>query len=202
MSIADYLEWYVLYIPHEVYWWGGGVFLMLLLVLSAWKGWRGARWALALLLIEYVALLMYFTVFFRRATGVHEWKLMPLWSYKAIGQGVNVLMEEVAMNVAVFVPIGFLLGVIYKGCPWWKLLISGICVSIVIELLQLVLMRGVCETDDVLHNSLGCLMGVWIAKAVAFAAQKLKCSGIGIMGNVQVIRDIKDINSAQAYVEA
>ena len=169
MSIAEYLEWYVLYIPHEVYWRGGGVFLILLLVLTVWKGWRGARWALTFLLMEYVALLMYFTVFCRRATGIYEWRLMPLWSYRAIGQGINVLMEEVAMNVAVFVPIGLLLGVILRGWPWWKVMIPGICVSIVIELLQLILMRGVCETDDVLHNTAGCMMGVFVA-AGAYAA--------------------------------
>lgn len=110
MSIAEYLEWYVLYIPHEVYWWGGAAFLMVLLVMALWKGWQGARWALAFLLVEYVALLMYFAVFCRRPTGQHEWILMPLWSYWTISQGVSVLIEESLMNVAVFVPIGFLSG--------------------------------------------------------------------------------------------
>ena len=164
MSIAEYIEWYVLYIPHEVYWWGGAAFLMVLLVMALWKGWQGARWALAFLLVEYVALLMYFTVFCRRPTGQHEWILMPLWSYWTISQGVSVLIEESLMNVAVFVPIGFLSGVILKGWPWWKVMIPCLCISLAIELLQLILMRGFCETDDVIHNVLGALIGYGVAR--------------------------------------
>ena len=75
------------------------------------------------------------------------------------------LLHEVVMNVAVFVPIGVLLGQIFKGMVWWKVLIPGVCVSVIIELLQLILMRGLCETDDVLHNTLGCLIGIGIVQS-------------------------------------
>ena len=70
MSIAEYFEWYVLYIPHEVYWIGGLAFLVLLFIMTAWKGWQGARYAFGFLLAEYVTLLMYFTVFCRRAVSI------------------------------------------------------------------------------------------------------------------------------------
>ena len=165
MSITDYLEWYILYIPHDVYLWGVVAFLVVLFLFAIWKRFQGVRYALAFLLVEYIALLMYFTVFCRRATGIHEWKLIPLWSYRAIDQGITVLLHEVVMNVAVFVPIGVLLGQIFKDMVWWKVLIPGVCVSVIIELLQLILMRGLCETDDVLHNTLGCLIGIGIVQS-------------------------------------
>ncbi len=172
MSVSEYFEWYVLYIPHEVYWVGGLAFLVLLFIMTAWKGWQGARYAFGFLLAEYVALLMYFTVFYRNATAGYELRLMPLWSYKAINQGISVLLHEVVMNVAVFVPIGILLGLILKDLPWWKVMIPGVCISIAIELLQLILKRGVCETDDVLHNSLGCFIGLWIVQTGSAVVRK------------------------------
>ena len=53
-------------------------------------------------------------------------------------------------------------------------LIAGVGVSVTIELLQLVLRRGTCETDDVISNSIGMLIGFvvfWTLKA-AFLALK------------------------------
>ena len=66
------------------------------------------------------------------------------------------------MNVMVFIPIGALLGTGYTRLQWWKLLLIGFVLSVVIELLQLVLKRGCCEFDDVMHNTLGCLIGYGI----------------------------------------
>ena len=37
----------------------------------------------------------------------------------------------------------------------------GLCFSMLIELLQLVLKRGLTEIDDVVHNGVGCVIGYW-----------------------------------------
>ena len=43
----------------------------------------------------------------------------------------------------------------------WKVgLLIGIGISFSIELLQLVLCRGLFEFDDIIHNSLGFLIGI------------------------------------------
>ena len=65
---------------------------------------------------------------------------------------------EVLLNVALFVPIGFLLGgIMSKG--FLKVLFTGCLLSILIELLQLASGMGLCETNDVIHNTVGCIMG-------------------------------------------
>lgn len=68
------------------------------------------------------------------------------------------------MNIAVFIPIGMMLGIIMREVVWWKAILVGMGISMSIELLQLILMRGCCETDDVIHNSLGCLVGYGVVK--------------------------------------
>ena len=157
----------MLYIPAAVYGWGLVVFLLALLLLMVWKGFRrGLRYALALLLVEYTALLLHFTVFIRPATGKHEMILTPFWSYTAIHGGAKVLMQEVLSNVVVFIPIGFLLGIVLRKGGLAGVMAVGIGISVVIELLQLTMMRGFCETDDVIHNAVGCLMGYGVSKVI------------------------------------
>ena len=61
-------------------------------------------------------------------------------------------LMEVLLNVALFVPIGFLLGgIMPKG--FLNVLLTGFLLSILIELLQLASGRGLCETNDVIHNT-------------------------------------------------
>ena len=164
MSIQEYFEWYVLYIPGAVYCLGLVAFLMVLLLFWWRKGKKkGIRYATAFLLAEYTALLLYFTVFLHRSEGVRQMVLTPFWSYRAIHQGTRILIQEHAMNIAVFIPIGMMLAIVMREVVWWKAILVGMGISMSIELLQLILMRGCCETDDVIHNTLGCLVGYCVA---------------------------------------
>ena len=63
------------------------------------------------------------------------------------------------MNAVVFIPVGFLLSVGFKNLPWWMVLLIGCCLSLSIETMQFLLMRGFAEVDDVMHNTLGCMIG-------------------------------------------
>ena len=109
-----------------------------------------------------MALLLYFTVFIWRNTGTREYALMPFWSYWAALKGARVLAQEIVMNIVVFIPVGFLTGWMQKRATWKTTVLTGATISITIELLQLTLKRGCCETDDVINNSIGCLMGYWL----------------------------------------
>ena len=66
------------------------------------------------------------------------------------------------MNVVAFVPIGLLLGVVFRNIKWWRVLLIGGCISISIEILQLITKRGFSEIDDVIHNVFGCMVGFLI----------------------------------------
>ncbi len=166
MSISEYLEWYILYIPKEIYGWGIISFLFVFLLMSLWRGFAGLRYGMLFLLIEYVALLVYFTVFMWRDSGQYHYRLIPFWSYQAIFQGTRVLAHEIAMNIAVFIPIGVLASLSLNKPSWKKVAIVGFVISFIIEFLQLVLKRGCCETDDVINNTLGCVIGFGIYLAL------------------------------------
>ena len=66
------------------------------------------------------------------------------------------------MNVIGFIPVGFLLASVLSSTSLSIFLAIPIAslISLSIELLQLITSRGLFEFDDILHNSLGAVIGV------------------------------------------
>lgn len=129
---------------------------------------KGAYYGLALLLFEYYLLLLGSMVIFRRTLGEREYHLEPFWSYHTRNSGVVVLPEHI-MNVVIFLPIGLLLAILYRRLGLLKITAIGLLLSCMIEVLQFIFKRGVCEIDDVMNNTLGCFLG----GLIVFAAHRL-----------------------------
>ena len=146
-------------IPQEIYEGLLSVFCLGVVVFIAWKGFKtGLRYSAALLLVEYIFLLFCSTVIFRAKGETRQYDFHPFWSYDR----PELLVENI-MNVVVFVPVGLLLGIAFKQVSWWKALLIGCEISVTIESLQFFFMRGFSEVDDVMHNTVGCVMGFLIA---------------------------------------
>lgn len=156
-------------IPQEVYEGLMSVFCMGLVVFIAWKGLKtGLRYSAALLLIEYIFLLFCSTVIFRSTGETRQYDFHPFWSYSR----PELLVENI-MNVVVFIPVGMILGswLRVKGSCLIVLLI-GCSISVTIEALQFCFMKGFSEVDDVMHNTVGCLIGY--VMSVTFVYGKIK----------------------------
>ena len=67
-------------------------------------------------------------------------------------------MGNAVFNVLVFTPVGLALCLSFKKHRWLVPLI-GFGLSFTIELLQLLFLKGCTDVDDVIHNTLGCLVG-------------------------------------------
>lgn len=155
LKIREYSLVLFRHIPDSVYEGLASLFLVGVVVLCIWKGLKkGTQFSAALLCTEYIALVFCSTIIFRRPQLERDFNLQPFWSYN-----VPSLFTENIMNVLMFVPIGLLLGVGIKGLKWWNALLVGACLSILIEVLQFVFKKGFSEVDDVMHNTLGCLIG-------------------------------------------
>ena len=158
-------------IPTEVYEGLLSVFCLGLVVFVAWKGFKtGFRYSAILLLVEYVFLLFCSTVIFRATGETRQYDFHPFWSYDRPD-----LLTENIMNVIVFIPIGMILGSLLrvkgsstseatKSMTWFVVLMIGCGISVAIESLQFFLMRGFAEVDDVMHNTLGCILGYILVK--------------------------------------
>ena len=110
-------------------------------------------------LVVLLAILYCSTVIYRKdgvETGIN---LMPFWSYFAIMDGKEQMVLEKLLNVLVYIPIGFLCGIVFKEKKLKYTIIIGAVSSAMIEISQYAFGKGFAELDDVIHNTLGCLIG-------------------------------------------
>ena len=159
-QLEDYALSLVHAIPYSIYEGIASISCLGLVVFIAWKGFKTGLWySAALLLIEYIFLLFCSTVIFRPTGETRQYDFHPFWSYDR----PELLVENI-MNVIVFIPIGILLGITFKQMTWWKALLIGCSISITIEALQFCFLKGFSEVDDVMHNTMGCLLGWFMVK--------------------------------------
>lgn len=173
-------------IPQEVNEGLLSIFCIGLVVFIVWKGFKtGLRYSATLLLIEYIFLLFCSTVIFRTTGATRQYDFHPFWSYDS----PDLLIENI-MNVIVFIPVGMILGSLLrvnygsrlrvngswfkvkgsstseatKSMTWLIVLLIGCSISVTIEALQFCFMRGFSEVDDVMHNTVGSLIGWCMVK--------------------------------------
>lgn len=120
---------------------------------------QGKKLSAWLFLLVYVILMLCSTIIFRETKTTMLHGLHPFWHYEAFSQGRLQLLPELVMNVVVFIPLGFVFCLVFRRIRWWQAAITGMGLSVGIELLQLIFKRGCADIDDVIHNTLGCLIG-------------------------------------------
>ena len=83
--------------------------------------------------------------------------LLPFHSYVEILKGNRQFLLENIGNVVLFIPLGVVLGVVKK----WDVKRAGFFISLFIEVLQFTFALGTFECDDLIHNTLGVVIGAW-----------------------------------------
>lgn len=118
------------------------------------------------MLIPFVFLVFSSTVLSRTPFSDYKYRLIPFWSYREILRGSRFLFWEDVLNVFMLMPVGILLPVIIdryvKHHCGRKVIFAGFLISAVIEILQLLLKRGLFEFDDMIHNTIGVAIGYGI----------------------------------------
>ena len=68
--------------------------------------------------------------------------------------------RNIILNIIMGVPLGILLPCLFeKMRHWWLTYLSGLLFTLLIETTQLITHRGIFEMDDILNNTLGCMIG-------------------------------------------
>ncbi len=115
------------------------------------------------LLISFIVVAFGSTVFTRTPSGKCKYNLKIFWSWEKVLKGNKFLLQENLLNMVMLMPMGILLPFcVRRRVKWWHGLLAGLMLSATIETLQLVLQRGLFEFDDMIHNSFGCMIGVFL----------------------------------------
>jgi glycopeptide antibiotics resistance protein len=80
-----------------------------------------------------------------------------LFGYK----GLIIASVNLIGNIALLVPIGFLVPFIYSNITSKKSIIIAIIAGLSIEVMQVVLYVGIFDIDDIILNALGVMIGNW-----------------------------------------
>lgn len=118
-------------------------------------------------LIFYMAIVYSSTVFTREASGAHlQLEFLEGWK-KALFEHSQTAMMEGVLNILLFVPIGWLLVTACRQSHSIARRIAyGFAFSLFIELSQLVFQCGFCSVDDLVNNTVGCVLGIVCRKLV------------------------------------
>jgi len=89
-------------------------------------------------------------------------------------------------NIALLVPIGFLLTLIFRNISWKKSLIVAVVSGFAIEILQTILHVGIFDIDDVILNALGVMIGYVAYIFFTKLIREKKFGYIGMVGALVV----------------
>lgn len=104
----------------------------------------------------YIAAVLWITLFSRIGDRYRGF-LLPFHSYVEIWKGEwRPLLENIG-NVVLFIPLGVALK--WSGVKDVKK--DGLLASLLIEILQFTFALGTFECDDLIHNTLGAVIGAW-----------------------------------------
>lgn len=142
--------------------WGIIVGIILVMILRAINDRRKRKskkaypvWTITCFFV-YVVIMLFIT-FWSREEGLSKGVDLRVWSTWGINARNNAYVIE---NILLFIPYGFL-------CPWVlsftrrfvSCTLVGFVTSCLIEYMQLITGRGMCQIDDVLTNTIGAAIG-------------------------------------------
>lgn len=104
--------------------------------------------------VIYTAVFLYLTVIGRRSYHGSHIQLELFWSYKVPGE-----YRQIVYNILFFIPYGALLYLCFK--KKWPVILSAFVLSLTVEISQFVFRVGLCEIDDIIHNTLGVIIGMF-----------------------------------------
>ena len=84
------------------------------------------------------------------------------WLAKLWGVDPKAKTPAYEMEDGVDYPLGCLLPILFPKLKPKHIILIGCLCSIATEATQCLLKMGWCETDDVIHNTLGITIGVWV----------------------------------------
>ena len=105
----------------------------------------------------YIAAVLWITLFSRIGQQIREF-LWPFYSYGEIINGNLQFLYENIANVILFVPLGIMLECVGIK-KFKKAMMIVVVASLLIETSQAVFSLGTFECDDLLHNTIGALVG-------------------------------------------
>lgn len=84
----------------------------------------------------------------------------------------RVYINEIIWNLMVFIPYGLFIHILWKDGPLLKQFVPIICTSLLFETVQFIFAIGASDITDVITNTLGGIIGVFVAIGISKVVRK------------------------------
>ncbi|MGN1181623.1 MAG: VanZ family protein [Faecalibacillus sp.] len=84
--------------------------------------------------------------------------LIPFRETLFINNKIN--FKDIIYNILAFVPLGVYLKIFFKKWPIWKIVVTGLIVSLSFETIQYLFAIGCSDITDLITNTTGTLIGI------------------------------------------
>lgn len=113
---------------------------------------------LSLIFVEFLSVVILSTLVFRPKTSIVVIRRDFLGGYSDFFDTGTIPYESI-LNIILFIPIGAILGLLFKRYVFFKVALFGLLFSFFIESMQLCLSRGIFDIGDLFNNTLGAVIG-------------------------------------------
>lgn len=125
-------------------------------------------------IVASISLILWSTLLIRTPGTEHQANFIPLWSWhKGFLQGNEEIRLQIYFNILLFLPFGFF-SQLSKARPLGRTILRGFLLSLFIEMCQYIFRLGLFEWDDMIHNTLGCVLGCLCAGGVRRIWSKMR----------------------------
>lgn len=112
-----------------------------------------------------ISFILWLTLLSRLGSYTRQF-VFPLSSYKAVFNGSGKAFLEILGNIIIFIPVGVMFSLIFK-LNLKRCFVMGISLSLLIECCQWYFWLGAFEIDDLIHNSVGTVLGAILVTRTA-----------------------------------
>lgn len=126
-----------------------------------------------ILVIVFIAISIYFILWLTILSRLGSYSrqfVFPLSSYKAVFNGSGKAFLEIIGNIILFIPVGMMFSLIFK-LDLKRCFIIGFALSLLIECCQWYFWLGSFEIDDLIHNTVGAVLGTILVTRTALGTK-------------------------------
>jgi len=131
------------------------------------KNWSRLKRTMLPVFVLYLGFVIGITILYRYPFDQGQYNFELFWSYK---KNSRRLYREILLNYLMLFPFG-MIGPLYVKKRWTVL--TGLIFSLSIEVMQLLLKRGLFEFDDIVGNMAGVLIGIGVYSVVKSMRRRL-----------------------------
>lgn len=106
--------------------------------------------------------------------------LIPFRETLFINNKIN--FKDIIYNILAFVPLGVYLKIFFKKWPIWKMIVTGLIVSLSFETLQYLFAIGYSDITDLITNTTGTFIGIGVYSLFDRCLQEKAVTVMNIIG--------------------